>query len=99
MGIISFSHKALSENFHCGIMEAQDKKRKREQEPHVDSDVNSESSLDSSWTTALTPAVEGQERLRRGAKLERTAGVAGASPGGSAPEEAEEAPDAAGVSC
>lgn len=40
-------------------MEAQDKKRKREQEPHMDSDVNSKSSLDSSWTTALTPAVEG----------------------------------------
>lgn len=36
--------------------------------------------------------VSAQERLRRGAKLERTAGAAGASPGGAVPEEAEEPP-------
>lgn len=40
----------------------------------------------------LREPVSAQERLRRGAKLERTAGAAGASPGGAAPEQAEEPP-------
>lgn len=44
------------------------------------------------WFRLLREPVFAQERLRRGAKPERTAGAAGASPGGAAPEEAEEPP-------